>query len=68
MGNMQQEAADLVEEKHCRKCGFKRDSDLRAETIYNSTQGKETFTILCLHPQSPYLPEVRKRLIETGKV
>jgi hypothetical protein len=59
--------AALVEGNICRpKCGYWRDAALRNEEARNKL-GKE-FKLLCLHPTSPYLPELMKKLQETGNV
>jgi hypothetical protein len=66
-GQMQESEAEQLEGTICRpKCGYWRDAALRNQERKN--KGQEDFTLLCLHPTSPYLPELMKKLKEKGKL
>lgn len=67
-GQREEEAMAQIEKTICAKCGFLRDSDLRAKQRMNQSQGKLTFRISCLSPQSPYLAPLKEELRKTGKI
>ena len=60
--------AALTEENVCKRCGYWRDAALRNEVARNKSNGEKDFKLLCLHPTSPYLAEVVKKLQETGNI
>lgn len=68
-GQTELQAADSIEESICRpKCGIWRDAALRHQEKYNMSGGKEDFKLMCLHPTSPYLAELKKKVKETGTI
>jgi hypothetical protein len=68
-GQGEEQAAALVEAHICRpNCGIWKDAALKNQEKYNKSQGKEEFRLMCLHPTSPYLEELKKKIRETGKL
>ena len=68
-GQLDEEVAEKNESTICRpRCGFWRDAAIRNQEIRNKSGGQRDFKLLCLHPTSPYLPRLKKKLEETGNI
>jgi hypothetical protein len=65
----QLEEAARVENAICRKsCGIWRDAQVLDQDLKLKSHGQENFRLLCLNPSSPYLPELTKKVRETGSL
>ena len=68
-GQTEEQAAPIVEGNICRPhCAIWRDAALKHQEIYNRSNGKEEFKLMCFHPTNPILAELKKKIRETGKI
>lgn len=68
-GQTEEQTAAVVEGNICRPhCAIWRDATIKHQEKYNKSNGKEEFKLLCLHPTSPYLVELKKKIRETGNI
>lgn len=68
-GQTEQQVATTVENTICiPHCAIWRDASLRNQEVHNKSQGQQDFKLVCLHPTSPYLADLLKKLKETGSI